>query len=330
MTFTNTMEILLSNCTLSTASYEGDKAYVFLASTTAVLSFFLNLSQFIIIIHQRLLKENKNIIIINLCICGQLSSASVIWYIYKVVSFWQEERLVDDYLLCFLLPSGLHLLTIFIFTPLITLLVLQHNLVIRPKTGKRFQSTHLVIGLLIVLSWCQAIIISIIPLTGWNNWNGVCSLPLAWSPSFTILICIIYFLHYPIVLILLADLCLWSSKRRNSISPEPLCCQSKLELCHAVRIAEKPLSNRNAIFLFLLYMAGTMPFMCYAASVVMDQDMDFCSSLVANEKAAMWTSWVTVVFAAIRPLFHIFMEDDLGDATAVFITTVSRRKNCNT
>ncbi|KFM57792.1 hypothetical protein X975_26946, partial [Stegodyphus mimosarum] len=323
-----------NNCTLSSAaSYDVDKVYVVLAVSTATLSFFLNFTQFIVIIHQRLLKQNKNIIIINLCVCGQLSSVTVIWYIYKVVVFWHQERIIDNYLLCFLLPSGLHLLTLFTFTPLITLLVLQHHLVVRPRTSKRFHSNQLVIGLLVVLAWCEAVIISLIPLSGWNNWHDICSVPFAWSPSFSVLICIIYFLHYPMVIILLTDLCLWSSKRRSSICPQPL--HNKLnyecgEQNMIVHVEPKPLSSQNVVLLFLLYIAGTMPFMCYTAKVALSQDMDLCQSLVANEKAAMWTSWITVVFAAIRPLFHIFVEDDLGDGTATFISTVCRIKNTYT
>ncbi|XP_054724309.1 lysophosphatidic acid receptor 3-like [Uloborus diversus] len=327
--FTSYLEIISNNCTLSSAiSYDVDKVYVVLAVSTATLSFFLNLTQFIIIIHQRLLKRNKNIIIINLCVCGQLSSLTVIWYIYKVIVFWQEERIVDNYLLCFLLPSGLHLLTLFTFTPLITLLILQHHLVARPKTNRRFSNSHMVVALLVILAWCQAVIISLIPLTGWNNWYNVCSLPMAWSPSFSVLICIIYFLHYPMVIILLTDLCLWSSKRRNSISPEPLCEKAVGDnFCSAVHVEPKPLSNKNVTLLFLLYMAGTLPFMFYTAKVALDQNVDLCESLIANEKAAMWTSWITVVFAAVRPLFHIFVEDDLGDGTATFISVVCRLKH---
>lgn len=320
--------ILLENCTISTeANYEVDKVYVILAVATATLCFFLNATQFVIIIHQGLLKRNKNIVIINLCVCGQLSSLTVVWYLYKVLLFWQEDRLVDDYLLCFLLPSGLHLLTLFTFTPLITLLVLQHHLVTRPQAYRRFHSSQLVIGLLVLLSWCEAVIISLIPLTGWNSWHEICSFPYAWSPSFSALVCIIYFLHYPMMIILLTDLCFFSSKRRRSICPQILASDTAAMTLNEIDPSydePKSLGLKNMILLFILYMVGTLPFVCYTAHVALHQEMDLCQSLVANEKAAMWTSWLTVVFAAIRPLFHIMVEDDLGDGTSDFMATICR------
>lgn len=318
------------NCTLpEPSSYQFDNVYVVLAVATATLSFYLNLSQFIVIIHQKLLKNNKNIIIINLCVSGQLSSFTVFWYIYRVMSSWRAQ---DDsgYLLCFLVPSGLHLLTLFTFTPLITLLVLQHHLVTSPRGCSHVQNSQLVVALLVILAWCEAIIISIIPLTGWNNWDQTCSVPQVWSPSFSVLICVIYFLHYPMVLILVMDLCLWSSKRNRTICPEAVPTDECDEKVGAVLQKSPPdLSLRGIVILFIVYIMGTLPFICYTARVAMYQEADVCQSLVANERAAMWTSWVTVVFAAVRPLYHALVDDDLGESTAQVLVSLCKKQEKN-
>ncbi|GIY91230.1 g_PROTEIN_RECEP_F1_2 domain-containing protein [Caerostris darwini] len=306
---------------------EVDGVLVLLSVATATLSFFLNLLQMAVIVHQRLLQRNP--VVLHLCVCGQLSCAPV---------------------LCSLLisapnvaPAALHMFTLFTFAPLITLLVLQQH-----PLGR----TPLALPLLLLLSWCQALLISLLPLSGWQG-----SRPAA-------LLCALYFLHYPLVLILLADLCLkrasnrvgiardvesWgqlalaehtSKVEKAAITESPTQMASETVNCHlnrnirtkggSVKIENPPpFRLRHDALLVTLWGACTLPFFCHTA-VLSGLSWDFCDSLAANERTALWTSWMTMLFAALRPIFHSHTEDYLGEGTVTLINVLCRVKESKT
>ncbi|GFS49345.1 general transcription factor II-I repeat domain-containing protein 2 [Nephila pilipes] len=79
---------------------------------------------------------------------------------------------------------------------------------------------------------------------------------------------------------------------------------------------------RNDALLVCLWAACTLPFFCHTAFAA----RDLCGALAANERAALWTSWMTMLFAAVRPVFHAHLEEDLAEGTVSFINAVCRVK----
>ncbi|KAG8180801.1 hypothetical protein JTE90_008586 [Oedothorax gibbosus] len=341
------------NCTIPPpptlpTSDDEQRIYVLLATSTAMLSFTLNFMQFLVIICHRLLRSH--LVIGHLCICGQLASASVLFYIWRAFS---DET--EDYFLCLLLPSCLHLLVLFTFGPLITLLVLQHHRLVRDREDAPF-----VMGLLVTLVWCQAFLVSLVPLTGWNNWQGLCRLALVWPPAFSLLVCVLYFLHYPMVVILLADHCFHSRPRRRSSSVSPASSNMhnsllmhpsstdtivmhqssstspvlSLDEDRIFYLTSSPAYRRrhtdvfrpvSIIVLLLLYFATTLPFV-FCTAWQGAKGADPCDPLVAGERAVAWTSWITVMFAALRPCIHLLMEDEVTEGTITLVSVIFKRK----
>ncbi|GFU23559.1 general transcription factor II-I repeat domain-containing protein 2 [Trichonephila clavipes] len=79
---------------------------------------------------------------------------------------------------------------------------------------------------------------------------------------------------------------------------------------------------RNDALLVGLWAACTLPFFCHTAFAA----RDLCGALAANERASLWTSWMTMMFAAVRPVFHAHLEEDLAEGTVSFINAVFRVK----
>lgn len=264
----------------------------------------------------------------------------------------------DDYLLCLVLPSGLHLLVLFTFGPLVTLLVLQHHRLVR---GRR--DAPLVVGLLVTLVWCQAVLVSLVPLTGWNDWGGVCRLALIWRPAFSLVVCVLYFLHYPMVVVLLADHCLHSSRprRSSSVSPASTTTDDNLYVTSSSGLHSSSTTDRkeknfyvtsssrpsidearilyvvpsssddfrpsSVVLLLGLYASCTLPFVaCTAWQGAWGAAADPCGPLVAGERAAAWTSWLTVLFAALRPLFHLLLEEEVAEGTVSLVSALFKRQ----
>ncbi|CAL1286424.1 unnamed protein product [Larinioides sclopetarius] len=334
------MILLWSNCAGRQA--EEDGLLVVLSVATATLAFFLNLLQLVVIVHQRLLHHHKNLVVLHLCLCGQLSCAPVLCGLILAPPLSPPA-----------LAPALHLLSLFTFAPLITLLVLQQH-----PLGRPFRA----LTLLLLLAWCQAILISLVPLTGWYVTRPA---------SFAALLCALYFLHYPLVLILLVDLCLRRRSNRVGVMqdvesrghsgqsslhkqncyvssgdqwpiyvhtvphaenfgdgtiptlkfPNSVCLPERLG-CSAAQA--QPFRARNDVLLVCLWSACTLPFFCHTALMAGHSQPDFCDALYSNERTALWTSWLTMLFAAVRPVFHAQLEDDLGEGTVTFINVLCR------
>ncbi|KAF8765188.1 uncharacterized protein LOC129966400 [Argiope bruennichi] len=336
------MILLWSNCVSSQVEEEG--LLVVLSVATATLAFFLNLLQLIVIVHQRLLYYHKNLVVLHFCLCGQLSCAPVLCGL-----------IVAPPLSSSALAPVLHLLSLFTFAPLITLLVLQQHPLGRPPRALTF---------LLLLAWCQALLISLVPLTGWYGTRPA---------SFAALLCALYFLHYPLVLILLVDLCLKRRSNRIGVVPDV---ESRGHIVQSSAVKQdgyvsseghlpvyvhlsslsphknekftegtssdlksltsndfpnkkicsdprdQPFRMRNDILLVCLWSACTLPFFCQTALMAGNSQQDFCDALFSNERTALWTSWLTMLFAAIRPVFHTQLEDDLGESTVTFINVL--------
>ncbi|GBN34882.1 General transcription factor II-I repeat domain-containing protein 2 [Araneus ventricosus] len=97
----------------------------------------------------------------------------------------------------------------------------------------------------------------------------------------------------------------------------------KLEFYKSLSKAQ-PFRARNDVLLVCLWSACTLPFFCHTALMAGHSQPDFCDALYSNERTALWTSWLTMLFAAARPVFHAQVEDDLGEGTVTFINVLCR------
>lgn len=213
--------------------------------------------------------------------------------------------------------------------------------------------------------------------------SGVCGLALVWKPAFSLIVCVLYFLHYPMVVILLADHCLHSSsrsrRRSSSVSPasinQELCLTSSSSLnsssvidkdgrnpsvtssstacdLHSSSMIDKEGINyyatsglhseeqslftsssssddfrpRSVVLLLVLYASCTLPFVACTAWQGAWGPADPCGRLVAGERAAAWTSWLTVLFAALRPLFHLLLEEEVAEGTVSLVSALFKRQ----
>ncbi|XP_023225815.1 sphingosine 1-phosphate receptor 5-like [Centruroides vittatus] len=314
--------MFLWNCTialnLDLENRDHQRLFVLISVAIATMAFLLNLIHFLAIIQQSLLKQAKNIIIMSFCICGQLSSVVVAWYVYRITAA-ENSEILSDYNICYFVPSGFLLVTLFTSTSLITLQVLQLHFEISCKS-KTEQRCRAIILAMVVMAWFEGVVVSVIPIVGWNNWQGYCTIPHIWSNAYSMTLCLLYYFHLSIIIALLFNVICANCKKRNSVLPE----------CNEIAtITDQPLvipfvtsqavKLKNVLASFTLYVFGTLPIISYMSYIVLGEKTHQCHMLILSTNYEVGSILLIVLSAAISPLFYIFTEDDLAAATAQFI-----------
>ncbi|XP_022249863.1 cannabinoid receptor 1-like [Limulus polyphemus] len=316
------------NCSSGPQNFQNQETFIILAVSMTTTAFFLNFLQVTVIIHQKLYKSSKNIVLLNFSICGQLTSAIDLWYIYTAMKWTKSDEVdpLDDLYLCLLLPSGLLLLSFFTFWGLYVARVIQQYIVVlKHRCFTNFHHEISVTMALIASSWTEGIVLALLPLIGWNSWNGLCHVPTVWESSFSLTFGLLYILHLLVITAMFVDMLVLNLKKRRTIQPYPnentvSFNDISIQYQHPPTLYSR--ENFTLLLEVIIFILFTLPFLIYFVYLHIHPISDPCLIFPKHHITNMWMSMLLILFAAVIPIFHMCSQRDLTRSYIAFIQSL--------
>ncbi|GAB6025265.1 hypothetical protein CHUAL_010685 [Chamberlinius hualienensis] len=203
------------------------KLYLIISVALATISFFINTTQLVVLIHHNLLQNVHNLLLFNQAISGLATTFTVIYPIKLVTehqrSPWNDFNtpgFFDDFSICLSLCSGVLIMAIFLTMTNSTLMVTEEYLrAAYPRYHARFKDDFPLALACIAIGWIETAIFTLSPWLGWNEWSGQCLLPDIWTHTFIALLTTVISLHVTTEFCLVFRMLLVLRRKAYAINP---------------------------------------------------------------------------------------------------------------